>query len=154
MFNETFGNIWDFHHLGWIGITTNGVVTRDGELVMGGGIALEAAQKFPELPSILARCIEKYGNVVCLVPEYQVFSFPTKEHWKDPSPIELVKKSAQKLAELMDDPIMTEALKSCFLVPPGCGLGGLDYGQQVRPLLVEYFKDTPCNLTIVDFKKD
>ena len=37
----------------WIRITTNGYVRRDGALVMCRGVALEAKNKFPDLPYIL-----------------------------------------------------------------------------------------------------
>jgi hypothetical protein len=48
---EIVGNIWDYYDKGhWIVITTNGIVNKNGEAIMGRGVALEAAKKFKDLP--------------------------------------------------------------------------------------------------------
>jgi len=40
---EVIGNIWNYYNKGnWIVITTNGTIKKNGEAVMGRGVALEA----------------------------------------------------------------------------------------------------------------
>ena len=48
-------------------ITTNGSVKANGELVMGRGIALEAAQRFPGMAFHLGRQVREGGNKVRVV---------------------------------------------------------------------------------------
>jgi len=100
------GNIWDYHDQGhYVAITTNGVLDRDGNLVMGAGIALEAKNKFREVKHILPETISvgifpiekilgehvKYNrNVPCFLEGIRIVSFPTKNLWRDPSSIELI----------------------------------------------------------------
>jgi len=60
---EITGDIWDFYEKGfWIVITTNGNVKDNGEAVMGKGIALQARQRYPLLPSMLGKGILEIGN--------------------------------------------------------------------------------------------
>ena len=60
---EITGNIWDFYAQGkWIVITTNGNTKSNGEAIMGRGVALEAAQRLPELPQMLGQRLRAGGN--------------------------------------------------------------------------------------------
>lgn len=118
-------NIWDLPETTWKGITTNGVVMKNGLAVMGGGVALEAAKRFTDLPKQLGAGIEMAGNTVILFPDHCVFSFPTKHHFRDKSDIELIKKSARGLIAILDhsESVITPPV---YLPFPGIGLGGLD----------------------------
>ena len=49
---EVKGDIWK-SDCDIIAITTNGVVKKNGELVMGRGIASQAKQRYPDIPKIL-----------------------------------------------------------------------------------------------------
>jgi len=76
------GNIWDFHRVGyWVIIPTNGNIKKNGEAVMGKGLALEAKKKFPRLPKQLAERLESYGDSVHIFAEYRIVTFPTKKNW-------------------------------------------------------------------------
>ena len=60
---EVVGDIWDYHAKGhWVGITTNAVTKENGEAVMGRGIALQAAQRFPLLARQLGAKLRHDGN--------------------------------------------------------------------------------------------
>jgi len=60
---EAFGNIWDhIDEYDAIVITTNGFVKNNGEAVMGRGIALEAKERYPELPRWLGTALTIKGN--------------------------------------------------------------------------------------------
>ena len=56
------GNLWNFHSLGPVCITTNGIIKKDNTLVMGAGIALQAKQRFPGVSEILAYMVKSHGN--------------------------------------------------------------------------------------------
>ena len=66
----TKGNVFEHLDLDYICITTNSILNKNGELVMGAGVALEAKQRFPELPKVYGSKIKKMG----LVGEFKFFS--------------------------------------------------------------------------------
>lgn len=44
------GNLWDMHQKGhWVCVPTNGIVKAGNDLVMGNGVARDAANLFPGL---------------------------------------------------------------------------------------------------------
>lgn len=135
------GSLWDYHKQGhWICITTNGVVNTAGLLVMGKGLALEAAQRFPGLRHTLGAGVRQHGNVPLLCPVERIISFPTKHHYRDNSDLALIEKSATILRNCwsivseMDTMTGKNPVPIC-LPKVGCGLGGLDWTLQVAPLL-------------------
>lgn len=115
-------------------VTTNGVVKKNKELVMGAGIALAAKQKFPSLAKILGQLVLESGNHVYIIPEFQIASFPTKMDWKDNSSLELIEQSCQELVKKSKD------WDLIVLPRPGCSLGKLDWSQ-VKPILTKFLDD-------------
>ena len=128
--------------------TTNNVVNKNKELVMGAGIAkifrdkiVPGIQMFwgSRLLKLRANYPNKY-NPVLIQYMYEdvtesnypihVFSFPTKYHWKDQSDMKLIEKSAIKLVELCN--IM--GLEKILMTRPGCGNGGLKW-EDVKPAI-------------------
>jgi len=136
---EVIGNLWTFPAEVRI-VTTNGMVKQDGSLVMGGGCALEAAQRYPDLPITLGQAVRALGNEPfwTLWPDgIQIVSFPTKHRWRDKSDILLIARSARKIAGMA-------ALRDRVVVMPrpGCGLGGLrwqDVKLVLEPILDDWF---------------
>jgi O-acetyl-ADP-ribose deacetylase (regulator of RNase III) len=119
-------------------ITTNGIVKKNKEAVMGAGIALEASNRFPELPKILGQKLIELGNKVFLLHEdesYSIVSFPTKNHWKDKSDLKLIKKSILELVKLTQE----KGWNKIVLPRPGCGNGGLDWKEVKK--YVSYLDD-------------
>ncbi len=142
---EARGNLWDFHAQGyWVGINTNGIVRRDGRLVMGRGVAKQAALRFPDLPWSLGTAVSFGGNHVYPYPKYRVTSFPTKRHWQDAACLQLIVQSAE---ELMGRVIGAASAVAgpVYLPRPGCGLGGLEW-TDVKPELEKILDD---NVVIV-----
>ena len=127
-------NIWSLK--GVPVIPTNGVVNPRGYAVMGAGLAKQASERYPDLPALLGLHLTKHGNTVCWFPKYNLITFPTKEHWKDKSPLGLLETSTLKVRELarklnpIDNPILIPRV--------GCGLGGLNWDRQVKPMILEY----------------
>jgi len=138
---ECKGNIWEYPSDA-ICITTNGIVKKDGRLVMGGGIALEVVQRYPEIDLTLGRYVKAYGNRCFYIPidlynHFVIISFPTKHHYKNDSCIKLIKKSTKELVEIVDK----YKLNTIALPKVGCGLGRLNYDKQVKPILSKYLDD-------------
>lgn len=136
------GDMWQvFDKADLFFITTNAIVNKDGELVMGKGIAGEAKKRFPWLPMTWGKIIKdipdgKYG--ILLFPSWndkpKVFSklaaFQTKYDWRKPSPLDLVAYSIGMLHQCAE----MNPNKSIHLPFPGIGNGGLN-PFNVKPLL-------------------
>lgn len=118
------GNLWDFHSLGPVCITTNGIIKKDNTLVMGAGIALQAKQRFPNLPGTLADLVKAHGNRAFYLPMPNLFSFPTKHDWRDPSDIDLI---AQSCLDIINITNRVGFFKQVYLPKPGCANGQLSW---------------------------
>lgn len=137
---EVRGNIWDYCDKGnWIVITTNGNVKANGKAVMGKGIALEAVQRFPELPLFLGGLLKDFGNRVHRLDQWHIITFPTKYNWWEKSSLKLIETSAQELQTYTG---FGSGLSSqtIYMVRPGVGNGGLDW-KDVKPTLEKYLDD-------------
>ena len=134
---EQTGDIWlaaGFND--WPVITTNGSLRRDGSAVMGRGIALEAAERFPQLPILLGERLKREGNQVFIWFQFGLFTFPTKELYHQPSPIELIENGCKTLVNMVEH----YRIKSDVMLPRlGCGNGRLKW-KQVRPIVEKYLK--------------
>lgn len=126
---------WD-----WICIPTNGnVMPRSGCAVMGRGMAFEARKRFPGIDKVLGALLAKSGNHVHSLGVYHevnVFSFPTKDHWREKSSPRLIDQSCRELYTKWLDNKGTSTMRklagyqsipTVFLPRVGCGLGKLDW---------------------------
>ncbi len=136
---EIVGDIWDFHEQGkWIVITTNGTIKANGELVMGKGIALQARQRYPDIPKTLGSYIKEYGTRVALDGQHGLIFFPTKYDWRKASDLKLIEVSACELTEQLE---LVKGYPTPIYMPrPGCGNGGLNW-EDVKPVLEKYLDD-------------
>lgn len=119
-------------------VTTNGIVKRNGELVMGAGIALDAMKRFPDVAKRLGDLVSRYGNRPFWLSDHRLLSFPTKHHWKDRSDICLIETSARTIAEHFS----TFGRASIAMTRPGCGHGGLSWPEVrsvIEPILDDRF---------------
>jgi hypothetical protein len=124
-------------------ITTNGIVDKNGNAVMGKGIALQAKNLF-HCEAKLGQYLKTYGNRcfnlgMCKRDNdvFTLFSFPTKHHWKEMSDITLIYKSAEEIMQMCDKFGITK----CYLPPVGCGAGGLNWEVTVEPWLSNILDD-------------
>lgn len=127
---EKTGNIWSvFQQPNQIVLcTTNNVRGRNG-LVMGAGIAREAAQRLPEL----SRWMDPYCGADYWLKVFYgqgIGCIQTKRDWKHGSPIDLVHASI----EILNIVANTDQTYTYNLTRPGCGLGGLNWERDVRPM--------------------
>ncbi len=143
---EMTGDIWDYHRKGhWIVITTNGVVKSNGEAVMGKGVALEAKNRWPQLPGDLGQkllyrdSVNQSRHVPFFFHASRLATFPTKYNWREKACLELIESSAERLSRIhvVQDLDTTEAI---YMVRPGCSNGGLDW-KDVKPVLEKYLDD-------------
>lgn len=129
-----------FHRNGTeaICITTNGIIKNNGRAVMGRGIALQADRLY-NLGGKLAEHLRRNGNTAANLGCYNnvtMLSFPTKNHWRDDSDINLISQSAKQLVKLADELGLTEV----YLPKPGCANGRLDWND-VKPVIESIFDD-------------
>lgn len=146
-------------------IPTNCQINARNQLVMGRGVAVEAKERFPELPKYFGKavqaqrelCLSKgfefgvYHSQIWLVPvkilqhaKYQyAVHFPTKIHWTEDSNLELIGRSAKQVKTVADHLGWTKIV----LPAVGSGLGRLPW-DQVQSVLEQYFD----NRFIVCFK--
>lgn len=157
---EEICDIWDKHDAGEVVcITTNGYrKTHDGHAVMGQGTALQAAQRWPDLPAILGRAIKVNNSIVQVIRE-RLVAFPVKpgygiadphnvvrhvHHrfrqgnivpgWALVADLDIIATSLQQLDQLRQ----ARGWERVYLPRPGCGAGELDWESLVRPVCVEY----------------
>ena len=74
-----------------------------------------------------------------------VIKLPTKNHYANPSKIEWVDRGLQRIRAL----IREHGITSLAMPAPGCGNGGLDWGQ-VKSLIERHLKDESIQITIVE----
>ena len=113
-----------FNSLDAVCFTSNGVVRSDGKLTMGAGIAKEFANRWPRIPATFGTLVKNGGNKVHVLSFYKphIVSFPTKHHWRNPSSLKLIEKSAYELAAEADK----FSWQRVGLNFPGIGMGGLN----------------------------
>ncbi len=110
------------------------VNTVNTEGVMGKGVALQFAKKFPEMLAAYKQAC-KAGEVrpgrmhifergEMFQPRY-IINFPTKRHWRSPSRIEDIEAGLQSLVKEIE----RLHIRSIALPPLGCGNGGLDWSE-------------------------
>lgn len=141
------GNIWDYHKKGkWIVIPTNGTVNRNGEAVMGRGLALQAVKKYPKLAVELGRMLKVESNGVSVFPKYKLFTFPVKRDWREKASLKRIKKSCKNIIMMINEiyvgiPGNISLIEGNIYMPKvGCGNGKLNW-EDVEPVLDKYLDE-------------
>ncbi len=110
---------------------------------MGAGVALQAADRFPELPKKLGQRLRGSGNYVYHMgvfrldqpdpaSERALISFPTKTLWRRCSTENLIASSAYELSLLAEHADIRPTV--VIITRVGTGLGGLSW-TTVKPIL-------------------
>ena len=111
--------------------------------VMGKGLAFQFKQRFPAMAEEYSRrCrfnIVEVGTMdVHRMPDGQhIINFPTKRHWRNRSRVDWIQRGLDDLAFVIEH----LRIKSIALPKLGSGLGGLDWDNEVHPLVIEAFGD-------------
>lgn len=130
-------------------VTTNGVVTRSGALVMGAGIAGQARDRFPGLDQALGSTVKAAGSPYGLLvspkwPKARLGAFQTKDNWTEGSSPALIGFAANKLLAWCE----AHPTARVHLNMPGVGHGGLFRGA-VLPLLASL----PDTVTVWEYRR-
>lgn len=116
--------------------TVNAQLSPSGRGVMGKGVALEFAKRYPEILEDYENAIRsgelKAGRALLFdLPDGRKWAaLATKDHWQDKSKMEWVDSGLKELGEKL----RAEGFSSVAITPPGCGNGGLDW-KKVEPLV-------------------
>jgi len=130
-FSEEYTDIWQVYNRGeFIVITTNGFVKKNGEAVMGAGIALQAKNRFPGIAFAIGQGIAYWGNVPLVNVKYRIFTLPTKKTWTENADLKLIEDGLEILTRMVTE----LQLEKIYLPKPGCGNGKLNWETQVKPL--------------------
>ncbi len=150
---EAKGDIFKQPDADAIVFTSNGILKSDGTLVMGAGIAKAFKDRFWGLDGEAGLGVKMRGNHVnaffamyspidpSFSPETVIFSFPTKHHFKDPSDINLIERSAKELVTFVNS-LTLRPLNKIYMTRPGCGMGQLkwpDVKKVIEPILDNRF---------------
>jgi hypothetical protein len=119
-------------------ITTNCMVNKAGQAIMGKGIAFKAKKRWPICTETLGKMIQQdmCSGQIHEVSGTKIYAFPTKIDWRRKSSLNLIKESAINLRALAD----IYNWKYITLPPPGCGNGDLNW-QEVKTVLEDIFDD-------------
>ena len=123
----------------------NWTTKRNGDAVMGAGVAKQAAERWPWLPASLGNFIIRGDGPAVLtfqahkddVPGlFHVVCVPTKHDWRQPSTLGLVELGVRTLIPQVN----RSRWQTVALPRLGCGLGGLRW-EDVEPVLARYMDD-------------
>ena len=141
------GNMWDvFGKTDLFMLTTNPIRRKDGAIVMGRGIAKQAADKYPKLPYDfgyrLAQAEHAQGYIEVMYPvdigiigtyDTQMIGwFMVKDHWRNPADPAIIKRSVNFLTGWANG--RTRTWNRIDLNFPGIGNGKLKR-EDVLPLI-------------------
>lgn len=132
--------MWDvFGNTDLFVITTNPIRRKDGAVVMGRGIALEAKKKFPHLPYDFGTTLEHTDfqgrdpgfGIIDFYEHQLVGYFMTKHHWRESSVLSVIENSTDDLIAFLTDGPIDYRVDLNF---PGIGNGKLTR-QDVLPII-------------------
>jgi O-acetyl-ADP-ribose deacetylase (regulator of RNase III) len=149
---EASGDIWTYESADAIVIPTNGQLSGPPgkeRAVMGGGprsVAEQCRRKFPGIDRYLALYIKEDGNKPFVLVNMMranskgpyIVSFPTKNHWRNPSDLDLIAASAYALVEIVD----TYGWRNVVMPRVGAGLGHISWDavkSRLAPILDDRF---------------
>lgn len=108
--------------------------------IMGAGLAKQFKEKFPKyFETYKQACrdglvevgtVDVYRYMALDVTTRYILSFPTKNHYKDPSNIAYIAEGLKSLVDVVKD----KKIPSIAIPALGCGLGGLRWSE-VKPLI-------------------
>lgn len=118
--------------------------------VMGKGIALGFKNKYPSMfkkyKEICNRKLLEPGKLLLLKEtDKWILNFPTKDHWKNNSKLEYIENGLKKFTQTYKDKNIT----SIAFPKLGCTNGGLNWEEQVKPLMEKYLNDLDIEIYVV-----
>lgn len=152
MIKTVYGSIWAYEKTHDLVIPVNiGWRKSDHSNVMGRGLALQGARKYPDFPFWFGlECEARKDETPTLsYPKAHLIAFPVKPlnaaapwmSWKNKADLELIERSTKQLAVLtVDRPVAVSMV--------GCGNGGLEMSE-VRPILDRHLSSDRFTLVLL-----
>jgi O-acetyl-ADP-ribose deacetylase (regulator of RNase III) len=121
--------------------------------VMGKGIALTFKNKYPNMFNSYKTICDKQllspGKLLLYTKETPwILNFPTKNHWKNPSKIEYIEEGLRKFVEIYKE----KGITSIAFPLLGCANGGLNWEEQVKPIMEQYLSNLDISVEIWIYK--
>jgi len=108
--------------------------------IQGAGLAKQARDKFPHWNKKYHHwCVQEKSaigklHVYTTYPSQYIIGFPTKKDWRFPSKLIYIEIGLDALVNLLDQGF----IYSIAIPKLGCGLGGLNWEKEVKPLIKKY----------------
>lgn len=119
--------------------------------IAGRGLALEFAKRYPTNDEhYRAMCAEKkmcIGTLLVTIDEEtgkRILNFPTKTDWRQPSHPAFIHCGLRYFVARYQEMGIT----SIAFPKLGCGLGGLNFQTQVKPLMEQHLSDLPIEVVV------
>lgn len=120
--------------------------------ISGKGLALEFKQRFPDMFTTYRKmCMDgtlRVGQIGFYAhkktPAHVICLFPTKNHWREPSTVDILDRTLTAFVKYA--PIMK--ITSAAFPKIGCGLGGLHFKHQVQPLIEQHLGEAPFEIEV------
>ena len=130
-----FWGVYDIRSLGHMFvIPVNGSVNRHNDAVMGRGLALDAARRYPFLRTTFGKLLKQQPHVIREIREQQLILFPVKYKWYESADVELIGQSCRQLSLLAK----LWRYKMIYLPHVGCGNGKLEWEPVVRSVVEKH----------------
>ncbi len=123
--------------------------------VMGKGLAEAFKKLYPDMFTSYQNLCETGQLDIGNLHFYKtvnkwVLNFPTKKNWRSPSKIEYIEMGLKKFVSEYEKLGITSIAFPLL----GCGNGGLDWENEVKPLMEKYLKSLPIEIFIHTTHKD
>lgn len=117
--------------------------------IMGKGLALQFKKEKPthfDKYKSLCENNQMILGKVWIDEENKIIAFPTKADWRSKSKEWVIQEGLKDLHIKVKE----KGIKKIYIPKIGCGLGGLDYESQVKPLILKEFSGSEINVVIVE----
>ena len=121
--------------------------------VMGKGLAHAYKKRYPKMFTQYKKfCDAKLfepGKLWLWKAEGQwILNFPTKKHWRNSSKIEWIEQGLIKFADTYE----AKGINHISFPKLGCGNGGLNWDEVVRPIMEKHLNPLPIEIWVHDFQ--
>ncbi|GAX07121.1 macro domain protein [Secundilactobacillus pentosiphilus] len=121
---------------------------------MGKGIALQFKKLYPDMFKEYRHFCETGDLTVGKLwlyktPTKWILNFPTKKNWRNKSKIEYIEAGLKKFVETYQE----RGIESISFPQLGTGNGGLDWENEVKPLMEKYLRPLPIKVYIHLYSK-